>query len=71
MPDYVGLPLGIDFARANASVLDLDIDAGKVDLINPYIEHITPEAIEKVGIWYDIFARNRSRQKIRLCEWRK
>jgi UDP-N-acetyl-D-mannosaminuronate dehydrogenase len=69
--DYVALPLGIDFARANVAVFGLDIDAGKVDSISPYIEQITPEAIDKVGIWHDIFTCNRSREKIRLREWRK
>jgi UDP-N-acetyl-D-glucosamine dehydrogenase len=31
---YVGLPLAIQFARANVTVLGLDIDAAKVDSIN-------------------------------------
>jgi UDP-N-acetyl-D-glucosamine dehydrogenase len=44
---YVGLPLAIQFARANVPVLGLDVDAAKVDLINQgqtYIKHI-PQAI--------------------------
>jgi UDP-N-acetyl-D-glucosamine dehydrogenase len=48
---YVGLPLAIQFARSNVEVLGLDIDAGKVDLINngrSYIKHIEPEIIEEV-----------------------
>jgi UDP-N-acetyl-D-glucosamine dehydrogenase len=48
---YVGLPLAIHFARANVTVLGLDIDAAKVDLINQgrsYIKHITPGTIEEV-----------------------
>jgi UDP-N-acetyl-D-glucosamine dehydrogenase len=48
---YVGLPLAIQFARANVNVLGLDIDAGKVDLINKghsYIKHIAAGAIEEV-----------------------
>jgi UDP-N-acetyl-D-glucosamine dehydrogenase len=48
---YVGLPLAIQFARANVTVLGLDIDAAKVDSINQgrsYIKHIGSEAIEKV-----------------------
>ncbi len=48
---YVGLPLAIQFARANVNVLGLDIDAGKVDLVNKgrsYIKHIAPETIAEV-----------------------
>jgi UDP-N-acetyl-D-glucosamine dehydrogenase len=30
---YVGLPLAIQFARANVTVLGLDVDPAKVDLI--------------------------------------
>ena len=48
---YVGLPLAIQFARANFKVLGLDIDASKVDLINEghsYIKHIASKTIEEV-----------------------
>ena len=48
---YVGLPLAIQFARANVSVLGLDVDAVKVDLINQsqsYIKHISRTTIENV-----------------------
>jgi UDP-N-acetyl-D-glucosamine dehydrogenase len=48
---YVGLPLAIQFARADATVLGLDIDAAKVESINQarsYIKHISSEAIEEV-----------------------
>ncbi len=48
---YVGLPLAIQFARANVKVLGLDIDAGKVDQVNQgrsYIKHIAPTTIEEV-----------------------
>jgi UDP-N-acetyl-D-glucosamine dehydrogenase len=41
---YVGLPLSLQFARSGASVLGLDIDITKVDLLNggkSYIKHIT------------------------------
>ena len=31
---YVGLPLAMQFARANVTVVGLDVDAAKVDLIN-------------------------------------
>jgi UDP-N-acetyl-D-glucosamine dehydrogenase len=46
---YVGLPLAIQFARADVTVLGLDIDAAKVDSINQarsYIKHISSEAIK-------------------------
>jgi UDP-N-acetyl-D-glucosamine dehydrogenase len=48
---YVGLPLAIQFARANVSVLGLDVDVVKVDLINQgqsYIKHISRTTIETV-----------------------
>jgi UDP-N-acetyl-D-glucosamine dehydrogenase len=48
---YVGLPLAIQFARADVTVLGLDIDAAKVESINQahsYIKHISSEAIEEV-----------------------
>src|SRR5438874_3558479 len=45
---YVGLPLAIQFARSNVTVLGLDIDEAKVNAINDgqsYIKHIAPETI--------------------------
>ena len=48
---YVGLPLAIQFARANVNVLGLDIDVCKVDLVNKgrsYIKHIEPETVAEV-----------------------
>jgi UDP-N-acetyl-D-glucosamine dehydrogenase len=48
---YVGLPLAIQFARANITVLGLDVDAAKVDSINQgrsYIRHIAAGTIEEV-----------------------
>jgi UDP-N-acetyl-D-glucosamine dehydrogenase len=48
---YVGLPLAIQFARANVTVVGLDVDAGKVDMINrgeSYIKHIAQATIEEV-----------------------
>jgi UDP-N-acetyl-D-glucosamine dehydrogenase len=48
---YVGLPLAIQFARSNASVLGLDIDEFKVDAVNngqSYIKHIAPKTIAEV-----------------------
>jgi UDP-N-acetyl-D-glucosamine dehydrogenase len=49
---YVGLPLAIQFARTNVTVLGLDVDTAKVDLINrgqSYIKHILNETIEEVS----------------------
>jgi UDP-N-acetyl-D-glucosamine dehydrogenase len=50
---YVGLPLSIQFARSCVSVLGLDVDARKVQLLNSgqsYIKHIEPSTIaELVG----------------------
>ena len=48
---YVGLPLAIQFARADVDVLGLDIDISKVDLINKgrsYIKHIASDTLEEV-----------------------
>src|ERR1039458_4586719 len=45
---YVGLPLSLQFARAGATVLGLDVDGAKVDAINAgrsYIKHIEAAAI--------------------------
>jgi UDP-N-acetyl-D-glucosamine dehydrogenase len=42
---YVGLPLSLQFARSCVSVLGLDVDARKVQLLNDgqsYIKHIAP-----------------------------
>jgi UDP-N-acetyl-D-glucosamine dehydrogenase len=50
---YVGLPLSLQFARSCVSVMGLDVDAKKVQLLNngqSYIKHIEPSAIaELVG----------------------
>src|SRR2546428_8281418 len=48
---YVGLPLAIQFAHSNVTVLGLDIDETKVNRINQgqsYIKHIAPETIQAV-----------------------
>lgn len=48
---YVGLPLAIQFARAGVDVLGLDIDVGKVELINKgssYIKHIGSDTLQEV-----------------------
>src|SRR5438874_1699265 len=45
---YVGLPLAIQFARAGATVVGLDIDEAKVNQLNAgqsYIKHISEDAI--------------------------
>ena len=45
---YVGLPLAIQFAKSGVTVVGLDIDVVKVDLINrgeSYIKHIGSETI--------------------------
>src|SRR5438477_2362529 len=50
---YVGLPLSLQFARSRVSVLGLDVDPEKIDLVNngrSYIKHIEHSAIaELVG----------------------
>ena len=48
---YVGLPLSIQFARSGATVLGIDVDSKKVDLLNngqSYIKHIEPSAIAEL-----------------------
>lgn len=48
---YVGLPLAIQFARSNATVVGLDVDGDKVEMINrglSYIEHIASATIAEV-----------------------
>ena len=45
---YVGLPLSLQFARSGVTVLGLDIDANKVNLLNEgksFIKHIPGEAV--------------------------
>src|SRR4030095_9739968 len=45
---YVGLPLSLQFARSCVSVLGLDVDAEKVQLLNngeSYIKHIESSAV--------------------------
>ena len=50
---YVGLPLSIQFARTCVTVLGIDVDSKKVELLNSgqtYIKHIEPSTIaELVG----------------------
>src|SRR5438105_11358034 len=47
---YVGLPLSFQFARCGVTVLGLDIDTSKVDMLNQgksYIKHIPAETISE------------------------
>ena len=47
---YVGLPLGLQFARSGVSVLGLDIDPAKIKALNvgrSYIQHIQSTAIQE------------------------
>jgi len=47
---YVGLPLGLQFARSGTDVLGLDIDPAKTEALNAgksYIHHITSESIKE------------------------
>ena len=48
---YVGLPLGLQFARSGVEVIGLDIDSAKVDSINQghsYIQHVSSTAIQEL-----------------------
>ena len=48
---YVGLPLSLQFARSDVSVLGLDADVSKVDSLNQsksYIRHIPSETVAEV-----------------------
>ncbi|MAT10628.1 MAG: UDP-N-acetyl-D-glucosamine dehydrogenase [Rhodopirellula sp.] len=46
---YVGLPLGLQFARSGVNVLGIDLDPSKVESINngdSYIKHISSKSIQ-------------------------
>ena len=48
---YVGLPLSLQFARSRVSVLGIDVDPLKVQLLNngqSYIKHILPSAVAEL-----------------------
>src|SRR4029453_7279832 len=48
---YVGLPLSLQFARSCVSVLGLDVDARKSEILNnrqSYIRHVEPSAIAEL-----------------------
>ena len=67
---YVGLPLALNFARAGAKVIGLDIDQEKVKALNAgqsYIKHISEgdvaEAVAKGALGLQlIFRWSRARQ---------
>lgn len=72
---YVGLPLGLQFAKNGVRVLGLDIDQAKVDAINAgrsYIHHISAESIaaeveaEKLAASTD-FARVAECEAVVIC----
>src|SRR5215472_11785414 len=49
---YIGLPLSLQFARSCASVVGLDVDAKKVQLLNEgqsYIKHIESSAVDELA----------------------
>ena len=64
---YVGLPLGLQFARKGVQVLGLDVDETKVNAINnkkSYIKHISNEDIEQV-VDSGLFAASTDFSKVR------
>lgn len=72
---YVGLPLSLQFARSGVTVLGLDIDTHKVDLLNQgrsFIKHISAEVVTeavKNGIFSasSDFSRIREVNAIIIC----
>ena len=47
---YVGLPLGLQFARNGCNVVGLDVDPSKIEAImagRSYIHHISSEHIQE------------------------
>ena len=64
---YVGLPLGLQFARKGVQVLGLDVDETKVNGINnkkSYIKHISNEDIAQV-VDSGLFAASTDFSKVR------
>ena len=48
---YVGLPLSLQFARSGVTVLGIDVDSKKVELLNngqSYIKHISADGIREM-----------------------
>jgi UDP-N-acetyl-D-glucosamine dehydrogenase len=67
---YVGLPLSIQFARSGVTVLGLDVDAEKVELLNngrSYIKHIDAAAIAEMTK-ADLFHASTDFSRIREVE---
>jgi len=72
---YVGLPLSLQFARSNTSVLGLDIDKSKVKSLNngrSYIKHIESSAIAEsvdAGLFSAStdFARIKETEAVIIC----
>ncbi len=61
---YVGLPLSLQFARSCVTVLGIDVDPKKVQLLNngqSYIKHIESSDIA------ELLCDNRSRSSHHLC----
>jgi UDP-N-acetyl-D-glucosamine dehydrogenase len=49
---YAGLPLSLQFARSCVNVLGIDIDPGKVELLDyrqNYIKHVPQSAIAELA----------------------
>ncbi|HEV2395175.1 MAG TPA: nucleotide sugar dehydrogenase [Verrucomicrobiae bacterium] len=64
---YVGLPLSFQFARSGVDVLGLDIDTGKVDMLNQgksYIKHI-PSAVVAENVKSGVFSASSDFGRIR------
>ena len=72
---YVGLPLSLQFARSGVTVLGLDIDPHKVDVLNrgnSYISHIASEVVRAAvqGGTFSAstdFSRIREVQAVLIC----
>jgi UDP-N-acetyl-D-glucosamine dehydrogenase len=72
---YVGLPVGLQFARSGAQVLGLDLDAAKVAAINAgrsYIGHISGDSIQAMVAANRLaastdFARVKEAEAIIIC----
>jgi UDP-N-acetyl-D-glucosamine dehydrogenase len=67
---YVGLPLSLQFARSDVSVLGLDIDPEKVNSLKrgqSYINHISPDEVSK-AIDGELFSASTDFSRIREVE---
>jgi UDP-N-acetyl-D-mannosaminuronate dehydrogenase len=76
---YVGLPLSLQFARSCVNVLGIDVDPGKVELLNngqSYIKHVEHSAIAeligsgKFAASTDFSLSKRSKQSSFVCQRR-